>query len=275
MIRFWLDPWICDKPLKVCFPNLYRIETEKHCKVSDRVLKSGGASSFAWRWRHDPTSLEETLELTDCFNMLTTVKLSDKKDSWLWHGTESKFSVASIKAWMSSTDVAITAALFDWCIWLPQKCNIFMWRAMLERLPTKTTLIKRNIQVENNFCIFCDDSDETAEHLFTSCIFSTRVWQAIAKWCRFPFLYVCDLKDLMNIYKNMRLNTAKKDMVQGLLIIGCWRIWKARNDRIFNNKITKIDEVVADVKTYGYLWYKNRNRNRTFTWEEWCNCDMM
>ncbi|KAJ0433652.1 putative RNA-directed DNA polymerase [Helianthus annuus] len=274
-IRFWMDPWICEQPLKVRFPKLYTLESEKHCKVSDRLLKVGGASLFGWRWKHDPTSLEETLELTDCSNMLTTVKLSEKKDSWLWHGTGSAFSVANLKAWITSTDVPVLAAQFDWCKWIPLKCNVFMWRALLERLPTKVALIKRNIHLENSNCIFCDDSDETAEHIFTGCFFSSAVWQAISTWCRLPVLYVCDLKDLTEIYKNMRLGSATKEMVQGLMIIGCWRIWKARNDRIFNDKKTKIAEVIADVKTYGYMWYTHRNRNRTCTWDQWCKCDMM
>ncbi|XP_021995585.1 uncharacterized protein LOC110892744 [Helianthus annuus] len=143
-----------------------RLEFEKYCKVSGRLLKVGGASMFGWRWKHDPTSLEETLELTDCFNMLMAVKLSEKKDSRLWHGTGSEFSVANIKAWITSTDVPVMAAQFDWCKWITLKSNVFMWRAFLERLPTKVALIKRNIQVENNNCIFCDDSDETAEHIF-------------------------------------------------------------------------------------------------------------
>ncbi|XP_022041114.1 uncharacterized protein LOC110943688 [Helianthus annuus] len=99
LVRFWMDPWLCGQPLKVRFPNLYRLETGKHCKVSDWVLKAGGARSFGWKWRRNPTSLEETLELTDCFNMLTTVKLSEKKDSWLWHGIGSEFTVANVKDW--------------------------------------------------------------------------------------------------------------------------------------------------------------------------------
>ncbi|KAJ0482126.1 hypothetical protein HanIR_Chr13g0650381 [Helianthus annuus] len=149
-IRFWLDPWISDKPLKVWFPNLYRLETEKHCKVSDRVLKVGGASSFAWRWKNDPTSLDVTMELTDCFWLLANVKLSSKKDSWSWHGTGSEFIVVNIKKWISSTEVTNTSAIFYWCQWLPKNYNIFMWRARLECLPTKEALLKRNVQVGNN-----------------------------------------------------------------------------------------------------------------------------
>ncbi|KAJ0521152.1 hypothetical protein HanIR_Chr10g0467601 [Helianthus annuus] len=122
-------------------------------------------------------------------------------------------------------------------------------------------------------CIFCQDREETAEHLFTGCMFSNFLWQAIANWRRFPVFYVCDLKGLTSVYKNLRLNSVTTNMVHALMIIGCWRIWKARNDRIFNNKETKIDEVFSDVKTYGYLWYNNRNRNTNCTWEDRCNCD--
>ncbi|XP_022007963.1 uncharacterized protein LOC110907264 [Helianthus annuus] len=243
--------------------------------TKERVLKVGGASSFAWRWRHDPTSLDETLELTDFFNLLASVTLSEKKDSWTWHGTGSEFNVANLKAWITTNEVSNTAAIFDWCKWLPQKCNIFMWRARLERLPTKEALSKRNIHVEDNLLFFCEDRAETAEHIFTGSIFSNVLWQAIARWCRLPVFYVCDLQDLTSIYKSMRVNVTTKNMVHGLVIIGCWRIWKARNDRIFNNKNTKIDEVISDVKAYGFLWYNNRNTNVKCTWDEWCNCDML
>ena len=48
-----------------------------------------------------------------------------------------------------------------------------VWRADLNRLPTRVELVKRGIQVDNNLCPLCDADQETSTHLFTGCLFTS------------------------------------------------------------------------------------------------------
>ncbi|KAJ0545158.1 putative reverse transcriptase zinc-binding domain-containing protein [Helianthus annuus] len=58
---------------------------------------------------------------------------------------------------------------FRRCKWVPSKCNIFLWRANLDRIPTRQALAKRNIWLESEVCAFCGEATESVDHIFTGC----------------------------------------------------------------------------------------------------------
>ena len=49
---FWFDQWCGNGTFKYMFPNLYKLENKKHCKVND-VIQIGGAT---WDWVSIPSS---------------------------------------------------------------------------------------------------------------------------------------------------------------------------------------------------------------------------
>ncbi|KAJ0578995.1 putative reverse transcriptase zinc-binding domain-containing protein [Helianthus annuus] len=77
--------------------------------------------------------------------------------------------------------------VYNWCKWIPQKCNIFAWRSELNRIPTGMALRNRNIPIVDVSCPFCNSGDETVDHLFTACVVASTVWQAVTvaknSWC--------------------------------------------------------------------------------------------
>lgn len=50
--------------------------------------------------------------------------------------------------------------VLEWSKWVPLKCNIFMWRAEVDRIPSLVVLDRRTIQVENQICSQCDSRVE-------------------------------------------------------------------------------------------------------------------
>ncbi|KAJ0537029.1 putative malate dehydrogenase (oxaloacetate-decarboxylating) (NADP(+)) [Helianthus annuus] len=50
--------------------------------------------------------------------------------------------------------------MMEWCKWMPNKCNSFMWCVEMDRLPTLEPLIRRNIHVDSQRCIMCESSIE-------------------------------------------------------------------------------------------------------------------
>ena len=51
---------------------------------------------------------------------------------------------------------------------VPAKVNVFVWRLMLNRIPTKVNLDRRGIDCGSIRCAVCDDALETVNHLFFS-----------------------------------------------------------------------------------------------------------
>ncbi|XP_022008490.1 uncharacterized protein LOC110907879 [Helianthus annuus] len=132
-----------------------------------------------------------------------------------------------------------------------------MWRAFLNRLPTKTTLIKRNIHVENDVCAWCEEGEESIDHIITGCSVSAGVWHSISVWCRIPEIYDFSVKDVAVLHEFCAADGHKKSLLQGIFIIASWRLWRARNEKLFSRTNSTVADIVADVKSFAFLWYKH------------------
>ncbi|MFS7913188.1 hypothetical protein Hanom_Chr02g00138881 [Helianthus anomalus] len=69
----------------------------------------------------------------------------------------------------------------------------------------------------------------------------------------------------------------RKVTVYGVFVMTCWRLWKARNDKIFRGVEVNVHQVVADIKTLGFLWFRSRFKDASVNWKSWCkfNLDLM
>ncbi|KAF1869045.1 hypothetical protein Lal_00048325 [Lupinus albus] len=58
-------------------------------------------------------------------------------------------------------------------------------------IPTKDAILKRGIPLNNGgdlHCVFCNDTPETANHLFSTCKLSYSVWQLLYNWLNISVL---------------------------------------------------------------------------------------
>ncbi|PWA72534.1 RNA-directed DNA polymerase, eukaryota, Nucleotide-binding alpha-beta plait domain protein [Artemisia annua] len=105
-IRFWLDTWISDMPLRDLFPNLFRLERNKWCKVVDRIGNDNDAGLVQWEWKRYPSSDDETRELIECFRLVTAVRLQHRRDSWRWNsGSNITYTVKETRKWLRNDQV--------------------------------------------------------------------------------------------------------------------------------------------------------------------------
>ena len=52
---------------------------------------------------------------------------------------------------------------------MPRKVNIFIWRLMLDRIPTRNAIKRRGMEIENVLCPICNVEEENLMHLFGRC----------------------------------------------------------------------------------------------------------
>ncbi|KAM0016914.1 putative reverse transcriptase zinc-binding domain-containing protein [Helianthus debilis subsp. tardiflorus] len=245
-VRFWLDHWLDNGCLKDSFPDLFRLENNKLCTMEDRLWLGSVNCQLTpiWSWQQPPSSASEVESLQQVLDLLQVRLLQQVDDCWRWEGDPNGiFSVAAVRSWLTAVNMPTSGASFDWCKWVPSKCNIFMWRVVMNRIPTKQALSRRNIFVEDNLCVLCEDGEETVEHLFSACGVSTKAWEGIARWCGIPS-FIFSLADLMELHKLETLSNPLKEIIKGVVIIFCWRVWKARNEKIFEHKNFSIAEIV-------------------------------
>ncbi|KAF5795822.1 putative RNA-directed DNA polymerase [Helianthus annuus] len=263
-IMFWLDPWLRDVSLREVYPRLFSLEVVKTCCVRDRMEGN-------WLWRHDPDSGEEQAELADLLSSLSSVSLSNSVDEWLWSPDSSgSFSVKSVKDLIDASSCSRNWYVMDRCAWVPLKCNIFGWRADMNRLPTSDVLRSRGIAVGDGLCPLCKSEAESVVHLFCSCSVASIVWQKISWWCRIPPIYAFSFRDLLEIHRFSNVANNLKSVIHDIIITTCWCLWSARNKAVFSGIEAKVESVFSEVRSLGFLWYKYRVKDNPVSWTNWC-----
>ncbi|PWA91287.1 cellulose synthase-like protein G3 [Artemisia annua] len=82
-------------------------------------------------------------------------------------------------------------------------------------------------------------------------------------------MFVFHAHDLVEMHEHCGAFGIKKMVLHGNIIIACWRMWRARNEKNFSNKDPNVVEMVADIKTLGFLWYKHRFKQGVVDWDRW------
>ncbi|KAJ0880409.1 hypothetical protein HanRHA438_Chr10g0462791 [Helianthus annuus] len=92
-------------------------------------------------------------------------------------------------------------------------------------------------------------------------------WQMIAQWGKFPTFFAFDTSDLFIMHKHMGFSKKKAKVIQAVILITMWCLWKARKDLVFNQKQTSHTQIIEQIKALGFLWMSSRAKGLTFSWE--------
>ncbi|KAM0028414.1 putative RNA-directed DNA polymerase [Helianthus debilis subsp. tardiflorus] len=209
-------------------------------------------------------------ELTDLTLLLCDFVARICPDVWDWcHDTSGTFSVASIKQISASASRSLPEYLFVWNRFVPKKVGIVVWRALSERLPTRVALAARNIYIADSQCLFCGEYEETSEHIFVSCQFSQSIWLIVTQWCRIPPIIAFSLKDIIDCYSCVNGSKEKKKIINAIVQVVIWCLWRMRNDVLFGQASPSISKVVEESKSMAYHWIKNRSGHSQWSWNDW------
>ncbi|XP_076897948.1 uncharacterized protein LOC143551383 [Bidens hawaiensis] len=275
-IQFWLDPWMTSVPLKDVYCNAFKVERFKNCLVSDRVIKGPNGLVFDWSWIDGERNSIVLDEIGSMEASITPMVFPDGEDYWRWvGGGSSGFSVGTVKNLIRAESGFRGSGSFRWCRWVPVRCNIFAWRAVLGKIPTVDALSYRKISVGRSICVLCEFGDESVEHIFTSCYVASIIWQAIASWCGINNFFAFSMDDLMEVHNYVGLKGYAKTAFQGIVIISCWRIWKARNECVFDRKIVRVGDLISEIKSLSFFWFSNRFDKYSLSWDSWCRFTFM
>ncbi|CAH1425832.1 unnamed protein product [Lactuca virosa] len=70
----------------------------------------------------------------------------------------------------------------DWIPEVPTKVRCFIWRAVLNGIPTACALQKRGINFNIVMCSYCDLEREDTDHVLIKCSMAAKVWEEIFRW---------------------------------------------------------------------------------------------
>ncbi|GJS19659.1 RNA-directed DNA polymerase, eukaryota, reverse transcriptase zinc-binding domain protein [Tanacetum coccineum] len=152
---------------------LYHLLRSLKVKVSDW-------SSFL---RRHPIGGAEQSQFTSLLSVIGAVSLTDHNDSWLWSlDTSNGFSVASVRSLIDDNSLDVVSKATRWNRSIPIKVNVFLWRLMLNKLPTRVNLDRKGVDVGSILCPICSEDVESANHIFFSCEMAKDLWALFTRW---------------------------------------------------------------------------------------------
>ncbi|XP_058776247.1 uncharacterized protein LOC131650559 [Vicia villosa] len=228
-VKVWSDNWIARNP---GFKPLSRPTSfDEDTRVSNFI------DHDLWCWNSH--ALARVFSPADIHN-ISSIPLSRRspEDALIWHfSADGVYSVKSAYHVLNRERVAnilgpsVSSSIWRkiWKVPLPSKIRYFLWRLAKDILPTRSNLQRKGILLEN-LCPFCSSCSEDVGHLFLHCDFAKRVYFSPPLGFRLP--------SEVNILDWLNVILSGKDLfILQLQCVALWKVWHARNLRVFDNKI--------------------------------------
>nr|GEX67182.1 hypothetical protein [Tanacetum cinerariifolium] len=134
--RFWEDIWCGTNPLRLKFPRIYLLETDRNCLIANRIsLLPSDWSSVP---RHRPRGGVESSQFDALNYVIGNVILTENYDSWQWlPDVAVGYSVASARTLVDDSILKTDLVATRWNRNIPIKVNVFLWRLNLNKLPSR------------------------------------------------------------------------------------------------------------------------------------------
>ncbi|GJT68519.1 putative RNA-directed DNA polymerase [Tanacetum coccineum] len=275
---FWEDSWVAHGPcLKLRFPRLYALETNKEAKVKDRWMMSNGNGSSSWNWRSQPRG-RALDELNSIHNLLNGAQITaGSPDRWFWnYDSKGMFTVKRLTSLINNhilnNDSSIPHHI--WIPWVPIKVNICVWRAAIDRVPTYPNLARRGVALASTICPLCKMEEEFVSHRFITCSFSNSIWKKLESWWKITLPPAFDLNAIArNTVVSGGGNGSIAKAFHGVCFILIWSIWKWRNCYVHAAEDQKpnilAEDIFSQAQRYSLLWIANRSSMATNDWGAW------
>ncbi|XP_019264656.1 PREDICTED: uncharacterized protein LOC109242255 [Nicotiana attenuata] len=184
--------------------------------------------------------------------------------------TEARINVEEV---MSGKDYSIREVYnkmrgeFTKVIWRRLICNncssprwiFIMYIAVQNRLYTKDILMKWG-SITSAECVLCEAVDESHDHLFFTCEYSSNVWEKVMKWAgigRKARIW----SEEISWASTYATGSKSDEAIYRMILAGAvYYLWQERNWRIFRKKKRKAEElvrmIVQDIHCRGSKWIK-------------------
>lgn len=253
--RFWTDHWVDGASISELAPLVHALVPRRRRKVRS---VAEGLAGCAWVRDIQGSLGPEALAQYIClWARLCNITLSDAPDLLSWHWTPNgAYSAKSCYKALFSGSTIEPAWKLTWKSWAPLRVKIFLWLAYQGRCWTADRLARRGL-AHTPLCLLCDQEPKTMEHLLAGCSFTRQTWHEILSWYRITDMPLpgpsTDFRDWFSLAVQ-DVPTSLRRGLASLIILTAWRLWKARNDCVFNGATPSISRLVNDIKVDARSW---------------------
>jgi len=198
------------------------------------------ASLSSRRKRRHRTELLKDIEaeLTEVGNRLCI----EKEDVSLWRresGYKQEFSTH--ETW-SILRVTKTQCSWSRVVWFSQatpKYAFMTWLALLNRLSTMDR-VARWSQGADTICVLCKTAQETRDHLFFECSYSSQIWGSLVKRI-LKETYTNEWKDIVIWISDEKMERMRLFCIRYAFQIALYTLWRERNKVRHEEKLMPIE----------------------------------
>nr|GEU53261.1 RNA-directed DNA polymerase, eukaryota [Tanacetum cinerariifolium] len=157
----------------------------------DCLVRDCWNNGWHFEWTRNVLSGSNANQLASLHNTLSAISLNDLEDAWVWSIGTLFFTVKSARDQIDNGFFPVGGLETRWNRFLPKKINIFIWRTLRDRLPSRWNLSRKGIDVASITCPVCDSGIETSYH-------SIWVADSVALFSHAPFTLLASYSLLPN-----------------------------------------------------------------------------
>ena len=172
--------------------------------------------------------------------------------TWSWEANGEYSTKSAYEAKFAGREVEPTAE-FTWKSKAPLRCRFFLWLAVHNRCWTSDRLARCGLD-HQDACPFCDQHEETIDHLLLGCVFVREVWAIMCREIHMPQWTPSQdsrLRDWCAVTSTQ--GQGAKD-TRAILLLVLWEIWKHRNAIVFDGASLSLRALANRIDTEGRAW---------------------
>nr|GEZ51778.1 RNA-directed DNA polymerase, eukaryota [Tanacetum cinerariifolium] len=263
--RFWYDSLVFDQPLRVRFSRLFALETDKESTVSSKL----GSSSVDASFRRSVRDGVERQQWDDLNSVSGSVTLSAFKDRWIYDlNGDGVFRVKDVRTILDRIFLPSAADATRWVKYIPNKINVFAWRARLDRLSTRSNLVRRGVVLDSSLCPLCGLVPKDIHRVLFRCDTAKLVSRRICRWWDLDWHDLLSFSDWNAWFFAIRLPSRIKLILEGVFYVAWWHLWVYRNQSIFAATPPRHSVIFNDIVLRSFTRCASRC-NSSFSWESW------
>ena len=252
-LRFWLDPWAKEEPLKQVYNRLFIVSSQKRETISNMGWFEGQTWRWTLTWQRELTA-EEQPQFSQLLGLLQHHHpVRNTRDIIKW-GTKGTFAVKELISKansLSNEEAGIDNLVCTvWKNLAPPKVEFMLWLALLGKLNTRDMLVKKGILAsQENVCSFCRAQPEDIDHLLLQCQVSWNIWCTIAGDLGVQICTHNNFRQFYEEWMSKRVpNPARKRLYTVAFFAISWSLWTKRNKLIFELQELDLPALIHTIK---------------------------
>ena len=128
----------------------------------------------------------------------------------------------------------------------------------------------------NSSCLFCQDQEETMNHVLIHFPWVWRVWSELLGWWEISWAVPSSIHSLLSWWQGYKFNAVEKRLWEAIPFTALWSIWKARNKLKFEGVQPRWEEFSELIKVRVALWVKYNIKRVSYTINDFvCNLHLI